>query len=59
MRRSFRTCLYSLPVTVGATLPAPCAQSQTPQSDSRRTQTAEQAGQQRARIGVALEGGAR
>jgi NTE family protein len=58
MCRSFRTCFSFLAVTVVTTLLAPCAQSQTPQSDSRRTQPAEQAGQQqRAKMGVALEGG--
>ena len=46
MRRSFGTCFYFLAVTVGTTLLAPCAQTQTPQSDLRRRQTAEQAGQQ-------------
>src|SRR5580704_5482010 len=58
MRRSFGTCFYFLAVTVGTTLLAPCAQKQSPQSDLRRRQTVEQAGQQqRAKIGVALEGG--
>jgi len=58
MRRSFGTCFYFLAVTVGTTLLAPCAQTQSPQSDLRRRQTVEQAGQQqRAKIGVALEGG--
>ena len=58
MRRSFGTCFYFLAVTVGTTLLAPCAQTQTPQSDLRPRQTAERAGQQqRTKIGVALEGG--
>jgi hypothetical protein len=58
MRRSLRTCFSFLAVTVGTTLLAPCGQSQTPQSDLRRTQSAEPAAQQqRAKIGMALEGG--
>jgi NTE family protein len=58
MRRSFGTCFYFLAVTVGTTLLAPCALTQTPQSDLRPKQTAERAGQQqRTKIGVALEGG--
>jgi NTE family protein len=58
MLRFFRTYFSFLAVTVGITLLAPSAQPQTPQTDSRRTQPAEQAGQQqRAKIGVALEGG--
>src|SRR5580700_3599980 len=45
-------------VLIIAALLAPYAQSQTPQSDSRLTQPAEQAAQQlRAKVGVALEGG--
>lgn len=58
MRRSFRTCFYFLAVTVGTTLLAPCTRSQSPQSNLPPTQPAEQLRkEQRAKIGVALEGG--